>query len=121
MDITITITNPTPELLAFLAGDTSPKTKAVAPKPAPKDKTAVETAGAQSPASDAAEASPPAANEAVDLALVVKQRAQEVAAKNGRDAVAELIKKSGGTTGISTIPEDKREDFIAACDAALAE
>ena len=123
MDITITITNPTPAVLRLLAGDEalSPKTSAKTASPAPKGKTAAEPAAAQSPASDAAEASPPATEETVDIALLVKTRAQEVAAKNGRDLVADLIKKSGGTAGISTIPEANREDFIAACDAALAE
>lgn len=117
MDITITITNPTPELLALLAGEPGPKTK-----PAPKGKTTVETVAAQSPASDAVEASPPAAEKpSEDIALTVKTRAQQVAAKNGRETVADFIKKSGGTTGISTIPDDKREHFIALCDEALGE
>ncbi len=115
MDITITITNPTPVLLALLAGvDAASKSSAKTASPAPKAQPAKAETPAQEPAASPSE-------ETVDIALLVKQRAQEVAAKNGRELVADLIKKSGGTTGISTIPEANREDFIAACDAALAE
>lgn len=114
MDIVVTITNPTPAVLAALAG-TSPAVAEIAKATKPAvTKTAKEPEKAPEPAAEPQEAT-------VDIALTVKQRAQEVAAKNGRDAVAELIKKSGGTTGISTIPEANREDFIALCDAALAE
>lgn len=89
-------------------------------KTASKPKASAKT---ESPAGSSAPAETPPAGTAEspsdDIALRVKQAAQAFSQKNGRDALVAALKEHGATGGVSSIPDDQREAFIAACEAAL--
>ena len=105
------------EMLAFLG---QPSLVATEEKPASKTKA---SAKAESPAGSSAPVETPTTGSAEspsdDIALRVKQAAQAFSQKNGRDALVAALKEHGATGGVSSIPDDQREAFIAACEAAL--
>lgn len=125
MPITITITDPTPAQIAALFGldfvavesaangGSPTKRQAAAAKPKaeePEVKAKPEVQGKDAAGDDVAEVPDQAA---------VTAAAQKLAGKNGRDALVEMLDKYGAKQ-VSGVPEDKRQAFIDAVEAALA-
>lgn len=95
-----------------IAPATAAETKATVGKPA-KTTAAAQTVVDESKA-EAAAASPAA----TDLSADIKAAAAKYAQNNGRDALESLLKEHGASGGISSVPEENREGFLAALVAA---
>jgi hypothetical protein len=119
MSITLTINASSPSelqsTLAALAGSTQPaakaETKTAAPKPAAEKAPAppaVSTEEAPAPEADAT-------GEVSDADL--KKVAVAYQQKNGRDALASALKQFGAPAGVTSVPADKRAEFVAYCEA----
>lgn len=114
MPISITFTaESTAELhkaIAEFIGATPSKaeSKPAAAKPAPKAETA------PTPAPEP-EAEGTGGNEVTDADL--KTAAVSYQQKNGRDALAAALKEHGAPAGVTSIPAERRADFVAFCSA----
>lgn len=119
MSITLTINASSPSelqsTLAALVGSAQPaakaETKTAAPKPAAEKAPAppaVSTEEAPAPEADAT-------GEVSDADL--KKAAVAYQQKNGRDALASALKQFGAPAGVSSVPTDKRAEFVAYCEA----
>lgn len=112
MPISITFTaESTAELhkaIAEFIGATPSKaeSKPAAAKPAPK----AETAPTPAPEPEAE-----SAGEVTDADL--KTAAVSYQQKNGRDALAAALKEHGAPAGVTSIPAERRADFVAFCSA----
>lgn len=101
-----------PALSAFLAA-AGGEVKAAAPKATTKTAPKATPEPAKEEPTPEAEPAAEQTDEAgVDIGAV-KLAATSYSAKNGRDALAALIKDHGGTAGISSIPEQNRAAFVA--------
>ena len=113
MPISITFTaESTAELhkaIAEFIGATPSKaeSKPAAAKPAPK----VEAAPSPTPEPIEAEST----GEVTDADL--KTAAVSYQQKNGRDALAAALKEHGAPAGVTSIPAERRADFVAFCSA----
>lgn len=112
MPISITFTaESTAELhkaIAEFIGATPSKaeSKPAAAKPAPKAETAPTPEPKQADES---------AGEVTDADL--KTAAVSYQQKNGRDALAAALKEHGAPAGVTSIPAERRADFVAFCSA----
>lgn len=112
MPISITFTaESTVELQSIIAGylgapaPAKAESKPAAAKPAPKAETA--------PTPEPIEAE--STGEVTDADL--KTAAVSYQQKNGRDALAAALKEHGAPAGVTSIPAERRADFVAFCSA----
>lgn len=116
MSITLTINASSPSelqsTLAALAGNAQPAAKAETktPKPAAEKAPAPPASTEEAPAPEA-----DATGEVSDADL--KKAAVAYQQKNGRDALASALKQFGAPAGVSSVPADKRAEFVAYCEA----
>lgn len=114
MPISITFTAETSaELQSIIAGylgtpaPVKAESKPAAAKPAPKAETTVKDPEPK-PADESA-------GEVTDADL--KTAAVSYQQKNGRDALAAALKEHGAPAGVTSIPAERRADFVAFCSA----
>lgn len=128
MSITLTINAATPgelqSTLAALVGSAQPAAKTEA-KPAAAAKPAttaqVKAAIEAQPIEASAEENPAPTPEADATGEVsdadLKTAAVSYQQKNGRDALAAALKDHGAPAGVTSIPAERRADFVAFCSA----
>jgi hypothetical protein len=109
MSITITITDPTPEQIAALFGAEPIAEK---PKPARTTKAKDEPRAEEPEKPEVEQSDVPSLDD-------VKAAAQALVAANGREALAELLSEYDAKN-LSSVPEDKRADFISAIETKTA-
>ena len=123
MSITLTINASSPSelqsTLAALVGSAQPaakaETKTAAPKPAAEKTPAPAVKEADAPTEQTEDVAVDATGEVSDADL--KKAAVAYQQKNGRDALASALKQFGAPAGVSSVPADKRAEFVAYCEA----
>ena len=104
-----------PALSAFLAaagGEVKAAAPTATPKPTPEPAPKPTPKAAAEPTPETEPTTEQTDEAGVDIGAV-KLAATSYSAKNGRDALAALIKEHGGTAGISSIPEQNWAAFVA--------
>lgn len=121
MSITLTINASSPSelqsTLAALAGNAQPAAKAETktPKPAAEKTPAPAVKEADAPTEQTEDVAVDATGEVSDADL--KKAAVAYQQKNGRDALAAALKQFGAPAGVTSVPANKRAEFVAYCEA----